>query len=66
MSYPRGLPPQFEPEPYVEPLTPERFVGLLEEYVDVRMDRRSGRDLLDGARLALEDAVRELFRRLAQ
>lgn len=58
----RGVPPPFEPPPFVEPLTAEKFMTLLDDYIfaviDVENSSKKERD-------ELKAAVKELFRRLA-
>lgn len=56
MSYPRGLPPPFEPEPYKEPMTADRFMEVLWSFVADQSPKNVE---------ALRDCLRELFRRLA-
>lgn len=62
MSYHRGnLPPEFVPPPRVEPLTSDRFMELLDDYIYAAADDGSATK----ERAALAAAVEELFRRLA-
>lgn len=61
MSYHRpGLPPEFVPPPIVEPLTSERFMELLANYVRFAKTAHWA-----AAHDELKVAVDELFRRLA-